>query len=55
MTAGQADAGAALPPGAQRAVERLDELDSTPVSSHVELFDGVHRLLQDELATLDEA
>jgi hypothetical protein len=33
----------------------LDRLDETPVSEHVEVFDEVHRSLQDALATLDEA
>ena len=42
------------PPGVLRALARLDELDQRPVAEHVELFDGVHRLLQDALATLDE-
>lgn len=56
MSAGEAVvAEAPLPPGVERALERLDELEGTPVTGHVELFDAVHRLLQDELATLDEA
>ena len=33
----------------------LDGLDELPVSDHVEVFDSVHRALQDALATLDEA
>jgi hypothetical protein len=33
----------------------LDQLDGLPVSEHVEVFDAVHRSLQDALATLDEA
>ena len=33
----------------------LEGLDDRPVSEHVEVFDGVHRALQDALATLDEA
>lgn len=41
-------------PGVLRALARLDELDQRPVAEHVEVFDGVHRLLQDALATLDE-
>jgi hypothetical protein len=45
----------AVPPGVAEALERLDELEGAPVSTHVEVFDGVHRLLQDALATLDEA
>jgi len=38
-----------------QALARLEELEATPVSGRVEVFDGVHRLLQDALATLDEA
>jgi hypothetical protein len=37
------------------ALELLDGLDELPVSDHVEVFDLVHRSLQDALATLDEA
>ena len=44
-----------VPPGVAQALARLDQLEGTPVSEHVEVFDGVHRLLQDALATLDEA
>jgi hypothetical protein len=33
----------------------LDGLDELPVGDHVEVFDAVHRALQDALATLDEA
>ena len=44
-----------VPVGVTQALARLDALDATPVAEHVELFDGVHRLLQDTLATLDEA
>lgn len=45
----------AVPVGVQQALARLEELDGKPVPEHVEVFDGVHRLLQDALATLDEA
>jgi hypothetical protein len=38
-----------------RALERLTELDDRPVAEHVEVYDAVHRLLQDALASLDEA
>lgn len=44
-----------LPAGLARASARLDELSARPVPEHVEVFDTVHRLLQDALATLDEA
>ncbi len=44
-----------VPAGVVQARARLDELDGAPVSEHVEVFDGVHQLLQDALATLDEA
>ena len=40
--------------GVLEALARLEELDLRPVAEHVEVFDGVHRLLQDALATLDE-
>ena len=52
------------PPGApadasltavETALSRLEGLDGRPVGAHVEVFDEVHRLLQDALATLDEA
>ena len=45
------DLGAPVPAVAA-ALERLNALDGSPVSEHVEVFDGVHRLLQDALATL---
>lgn len=44
-----------LPPAVAAARSRLSMLDGLPVSEHVEVFDEVHRLLQDALATLDEA
>ena len=37
------------------AVALLEQLDERPVAEHVEVFDAVHRSLQDALATLDEA
>ena len=44
------------PPAAvSAALDRLTALDGAPISEHVEVFDEVHRLLQDALATLDEA
>ena len=47
------------PPPAVQAVPRalalLDELDVRPVEEHVEVFDAVHRLLQDALRGVDEA
>jgi hypothetical protein len=45
----------ALPEGVATALSRLDDLDSRPVAEHVEVLDEVHRLLQDALASLDEA
>jgi hypothetical protein len=36
------------------ALELLDGLDELPVNDHVEVFDAVHRSLQDALAALDE-
>ena len=44
-----------VPDGVAEALAQLDGLDGQPVGEHVEVFDGVHRLLQDALATLDEA
>jgi hypothetical protein len=44
-----------LPPAVEAALQRLAELEGKPVPEHVEVFDGVHRLLQDALVTLDEA
>jgi hypothetical protein len=37
------------------ALSSLDQLDEKPVGEHVEVFDSLHRSLQDALATLDEA
>ena len=37
------------------AIARLDVLEDLPVFEHVEVYDAVHRSLQDALATLDEA
>ena len=36
------------------ALTRLSALEDRPVHEHVAVFDEVHRLLQDALATLDE-
>ena len=44
----------ALPQVAE-ALRALDGLGERPVGEHVELFDGLHRTLQDALAALDEA
>ena len=38
----------------EAALALLDGLDERPVSDHVEVFDAVHRSLQDALAALDE-
>ena len=46
-----ADQGAAV----DAALSRLQALDDLAVPDHVEVFDTVHRALQDALATLDEA
>ncbi len=37
------------------ALTLLEGLEDKPVAEHVEVFDAVHRSLQDALATLDEA
>ncbi len=42
-------------PQVTEALLALDGLAERPVHEHVELFDGLHRTLQDALATLDEA
>jgi hypothetical protein len=42
-------------PAVEHALALLDDVDDKPVAEHVEVFDGVHRALQDALATLDEA
>jgi hypothetical protein len=49
------DAGAssARVPQVAAALTRLDDLEQQPVGQHVQVFDEVHRLLQDALATLD--
>ena len=47
--------GSAPVPQVAAALRALDGLEQRPVSEHVELFDGLHRTLQDALATLDEA
>lgn len=49
------EAGTSAPAGVDAALRRLEALESRPVGEHVEVFDEVHRLLQDALATLDEA
>lgn len=36
------------------ALALLEQLEERPVNEHVEVFDAVHRSLQDALATLDE-
>jgi hypothetical protein len=41
--------------GVEAALGLLDDLEERPVADHVEVFDAVHRALQDALATLDEA
>ena len=42
-------------PQVAEALRALDGLADRPVGEHVELFDGLHRTLQDALAALDEA
>jgi hypothetical protein len=51
------DVGSEQSPGStvDAVLERLDGLEERPVGEHVEVFDAVHRSLQDALATLDEA
>ena len=40
--------------GVAAALSRLEGLDERSTAEHVDVFDTVHRLLQDALATLDE-
>jgi hypothetical protein len=47
--------GLAPVPQVAEALRALEGLHERPVHEHVELFDGLHRTLQDALATLDEA
>ena len=44
-----------MPEQVDQALALLDGLDDAPVADHVEVFDQVHRALQDALAALDEA
>ena len=52
---GPDELGVTLPDGVGTALARLEHLPDLPVADHVEVLDEVHRLLQDALATLDEA
>ena len=52
---GAAASPTAVPPAVAAALDRLETLEGRPVAEHVEVFDAVHRHLQDALATLDEA
>lgn len=47
--------GATPHPQVEQALAQLGGLADLPVAEHVEAFDGVHRLLQDALASLDGA
>ena len=42
-------------PQVEQALALLDGVEDKPVTEHVEVFDQVHRALQDALAALDEA
>ncbi|MCU1520406.1 MAG: hypothetical protein JWN19_791, partial [Arthrobacter sp.] len=42
------------PPAVAAALAALDGVADRPLDEHVEVFDEVHRRLQDALATLDE-
>lgn len=41
-------------PAATDARDRLQELDDAPLEEHVEVYEDVHRRLQEGLADLDE-
>jgi hypothetical protein len=51
----QSAAGATSSSAVDAVLSQLEVLDDLPVGEHVEVFDGVHRSLQDALASLDEA
>ncbi len=46
---------AATSEGPSDVTQALAGLDGRPLAEHVEVFDAVHRRLQDALATIDEA
>lgn len=41
-------------PAADQAAERLEAIDDAPLDEHVEIYEDVHRRLQEGLAELDE-
>ena len=41
------------PTSVDAALALLEDLEQRPLGEHVEVFDAVHRSLQDALATLD--
>jgi hypothetical protein len=41
-------------PAADEARERLEAVDDAPLEEHVEVYEDVHRRLQEGLADLDE-
>ena len=41
-------------PGLENARERLQAIDDAPLEEHVEVYEDVHRQLQEGLADLDE-
>ncbi len=43
-----------VPPAVEAALAALDGVVDRPLEEHVDVFDEVHRRLQDALATLDE-
>jgi hypothetical protein len=52
----QTDESPAAPAAAVDAARaRLEEVDAAPLEDHVELYNGVHRTLQEGLADLDDA
>jgi hypothetical protein len=42
-------------PAADAAARRLADIDDAPVDEHVDIYDDVHRRLQEGLADLDES
>lgn len=49
----QADVESTGDPRVDTAVARLAEVDGLPTSQHAEVYDEIHRRLQDALADLD--
>lgn len=51
---GPPSAPVAVPPAVAEALQALAGVTDRPLEEHVDVFDAVHRRLQDALAALDE-